>query len=364
MKKNIPYLIYIGLLFGQLLLGCKKQEFADQAVNKIVSLEITGTTLPGDTLEFVKNGKILVQAGSPTGSFALFTKVSLEAESAEIQVRRKRDQVVIASKVITGDVYHQVMTCYYDGQQVYDTLVNLEIKGYSGADELEFMLDGVLVGSGTGTKFPGLKVALNKDKKRQVQIRKKGTPKILLDYEVLANVPLQKLVFYYDGVQLLDKIELGTPLNPANMLISALFKSSLTMFTGPVDLVFHKGYMYDPSYSYNPTDLRVPLNSDGTFSKNFELPALSPEDVTAKLKYGYKLVKRGTGIELPYDITNEFKPIIQASGFYNSPLEFTAGAAMILVITDGKTVKTTGSSLTKGTTFTVKSTDISAYFKP
>lgn len=362
MKKNILYLVFIGFIFGLFLLSCKRQELAEPVIKKIISLQITGTTLPGDTLEFVKNGKVLLQTGIT--SFELSTKISLEGQTAEIQIRRKRDQKVIARKTITADLHNQVLTCYYDGQEVYDTLVNLEFKGYSGTNELEFMLDGVLVGSGSGAEFPGLTVTLNKEKKRQLQIRQKGDPKILLEYEVLANVPLQKLVFYYDGTQLLDKIELGTPQNPANMLVSASFKSTVDVFSGPVDLVFYKGSMYDFTYNYSPTALRIPLNSDGTMSKNFELPALSPQEVAEQLNYGYKLVKRGTLVDLPYDLTNEFTPILKVSGFYNTPLDFTAGGAMILVITDQKTVRKTGPSSVKGTSFLISSTDISAYFKP
>ncbi|WP_316841168.1 hypothetical protein [Pedobacter gandavensis] len=362
MKKNILYLVFIGFILGQFLISCKRQELAEPAIKKIISLQITGTTLPGDTLEFVKNGKVLLQTGF--ASFALSTKVSLEGESAEVQIRRKRDQLVIARKTIIAEAYNQVLTCYYDGQEVYDTLVDLEIKGYSGPDELEFMLDGVLVGSGTGTTFPSLKVTINKEKKRQVQIRKKGDPKILLDYEVLGNVALQKLVFYYDGVQLLDKIELGAPQNPANMLFSASFKSSVTVFSGPVDLVFCKGSIYENFENLPVTSHRIELNNDGSFSKNFELPALTAQDIADKLHYGIRLVKRGTLIDIPYDLTNELRPIYPRSGVHTGEITVSPGTAMLMVFKDSKSVYATGPASRRGTLFSLLGVDISAYFKP
>ena len=363
MKKNIQYLIFICLTFGLFLLGCKREELAEPTTGKIVNLKIKGTTLMTEPLEFVKNGIVFAETINNSAEFEVNTKISIEGPTAEIQLRRKSDQQVIAIRTVTNKLFNQELTCYYDGQHVYDALVNLEFKGYSGENELEFMLDGVLLGSGSGTVFPSLSVVLNKEKKRQIQIRKKGDTEILLDYEVLVDAPLQKLVFYYDGIQLLDKIELAAPKNPANMLVSASFKSNVAVFSGPVDLVFHKGSMYDNVNFYNPTDLRIPLNNDGSFSANFELPALSPEDVEGKLNYGIKLVKRGTLIDLPYDLTNELKPILPLSGFYVNPMAFTPGGAMILVITDLKTVKTTGLPSSRGTLFSVNSTDISAYFK-
>lgn len=364
MKKNIQYLVFIGLTFGLFLSGCKREELAEHYASQIINLKIKGTTLLTEPLEFVKNGVVFAETMSNSAEYEVSAKISIAGPMAEIQLRRKSDKQVIATKTVTNKLFNQELTCYYDGKQVYDALVKIEFKGYSGGNELEFMLDGVLLGSGTGTEFPSLTVVLNKENKRQIQIRKKGDSKILLDYVVLAEVPLQKLVFYYDGTQLLDKIELATPENKANMLVSVSYKSNVAVFSGPADLVFYKGSMYDNVNFYSPTEFRIPLNSDGSFSKNFELPALSLEDIEAKLKYGFKLVKRGTLVDLPYDITNELKPILPLSGFYVNPIEFTAGGAMILVISDSKTVKTTGLPSSRGTLFGVNSTDISAFFKP
>lgn len=334
--------------------GCKKQELAETRIPKVMLLSIQGTKGVKDTLEFVKNNIVIAQIGNENQSFLTSVKVSAD-EDPEIIVRRKGHAEILATRTLSPDSVKQTISCYYDGEKVYGNSIKLKVKGYAITGMLELLLDGKVIGSGTGAELTkNLDLGVDDGKNRQVQIRKKDENTPLLTKEIVANELTQSLVFYYDGTTIVDKIDAVLPVNPANMLLSAKFNSKVDVFRAPADLIILK----EKAGVYTPTDLVVQLSSDGSFSKAIELPSLSAEP---GYQYVFKIVKRGTTDELPYDLTNAAKPIKPDSG--RKLIFFSAGSSSILVITDEKTETTTGPATRRGTLISLTTIDIGQYFK-
>lgn len=341
--------------------GCKKQEQVTATPPKIINLKVKGTTV-NDTLEFVKNGKVVAKTNTDNGEFIFETKVTVEEGGSALQIRRKGHTEILFTRQLTTTPFDQEIQCYYDGEHAYDNSVTVNIKGYAIGSTLEFVIDDKIVGSGTGNQFSPLKIGVETGKNRQLKIRKKDDTAILLTKEISAGQAVQVLSFFYDGSKIFDKLDFGKPVNPANMVVSASFTSTLNIFDGPADLVFYQGKSSDNSSLFTATNIRLELPADGSFSTNIELPALPETGSVIKNVYSFKLVKRGTVNDLPYNLTNEVKPIIAESGFYTGTLTFTPNGAAMLVISDLKTVKTTGAPSSRGTTFRIPTTDIAPFF--
>lgn len=352
MKKIIQY---AGLsLVIMLVFSCKKQEIAVANPPEIVNVTIEMSTVK-DTLEFLKDGKIIAKSPSDQGSFTLEAKVYVSGDHEKIQIRKKGATEILATRSIRSNAYQQTIKCYYDGLNAYGNSVLLKIKGYAKTDVLELLIDGTVVGSGTNKEFPaGLSIGVNDGVDREIQIRKQGDSKVLYHKKLTSTEAVQKLNFYYEPGQLLDNIDIALPVNMENALFSASFTSTLDIFAGPADLVVHKG---KGNYAlFPPTTIRIPLPADGSFSQAIEL--LPP---AAGESYSYKLVKRGTLIDLAYNTKDEFMPMRPESGFTTLP--FAAGGCAIVVMTDSKVVIKTGPSTVKGTRINLEATDIAQYFK-
>lgn len=357
MKKNIQNILFIAISIAFLgFTGCKKQELAEPKAVKIVNLQIRGTKGATDTLEFVKDGKVIAQTINNNESFNLAdVKVSVEDEHSSLTVRLKGHSEILATRKISANQFDQIINCYYDGERAYGNFVSLKIKGYASTGTLELVLDGKTIGSGTGTELSKtMSLGVDDGKSRQLQVRKQGETAILLTREIPADQSAQSLAFYYDGTNIFDKIDIGQPVNPANMLLSIKFNSKVSVFQGPADMVVLK----EKAGVFTPTDLRIEIGTDGAFSKAVELPSLTAETGT---NYFVKIVKRGTNDELPYDFTNSVKPIKPESG--RKLITFTPGGSSILIITDEKVETTVGPASRRGTVINLLVTDIAQYFK-
>lgn len=352
-------LVFIFLWLNAVLFlgsGCKKQELVTKNQPKVVDLQIKGTKGVNDTLEFVKNGKVIAEAQLPNNDFYLNTKVIIEGENAEVQIRIKGQQQILATRKISADTFSQTINCYYDGDKVYGNSVQLKIKGFALNDELEFLLDGKVVGSGTGAEFPQiLVIGIETGEKRKLQIRKKDESTFLLNKDIISDQAIQNVTFFYDGEQLFDKIDVGKPVNQANMLLSIRFSSSIEQYRGPADLILYITDMYGEE---RPTDFRIAIPAGGAFSTAIELPPLSE---AAYESYNYKLVKRGTTDELPYDFSSLTMPVKEGTGIRN--LVFKAGSSSILVLSDILEEIKFGPVFLRGTLIGISEIDIAEYFK-
>lgn len=337
-----------------LVFSCKKQELAVANPPEIVNVTIEMSTVK-DTLEFLKDGKVIAKSPSNQGSFILEAKVYVSAENEKIQIRKKGHTEILASRTIRSNAYQQTIKCYYDGVTAYGNSVLLKIKGYAKTDVLELLIDGAVVASGTNNEFPSdLSIGVDDGVDREIQIRKQGDAAILYHKKLTSTQAQQRLNFYYEPGQLFDNIDIALPVNKENALFSASFSSTQNIYTGPADLVVHKG---KGNYAlFPPTTIRIPLPADGSFSQSIELPPPGAGE-----SYSYKLVKRGTLLDLAYNIKDEFMPMRPESGFTSIP--FVAGGCAIVVMTDSKVVIKTGPSTVKGTRINLEFTDIAQYFK-
>lgn len=357
MKKNIQNILFIAISIAFLgFQGCKKQELAEPKAVKIVNLQIRGSKGKTDTLEFVKGNNVIAQASNDDDRFNLpGIKVSVEDDNSSLIVRLKGHNEILATRKISADHYDQIINCYYDGEKVYGNSVNLKISGYASSGILSVFLDGRLLASGTGTELSStISLGVDDGKNRQIQVKKQGETAVLLTKEILSDQINQSLAFYYDGTTIFDKIDIGQPVNPANMLLSVKFNSKVSVYQGPADMVVLK----EKAGVYTPTSLRIELGADGSFSKAVELPSLSAE---AGTNYFIKIVKRGTNDELPYDLTNSTKPTKPESG--RKLVTFIPGGSSILVITDEKVETTIGPATRRGTVINMIVADIAQYFK-
>lgn len=333
MKKNIQIIFCscLGMMF-LLMFGCKKQELAVESPPNVIDLSIKGTTLT-DTLEFLKDGKVIGQTTKSNGD--LNVKVIVKGEGAELQIRSKGKEAILSKRMISAAEKLQNITYYFDGDKIFSKVVALSIKGYSGAEELEFVMDGQVLESGSDVINSVLSIGIEADQKRTLQIRKKGTTVPLMDKEIIGAQSAASLTFFYDGTKIFDKIDLAVPTNPANMIVNASFTNKVGVFLGPIDLIFYKGASTGMRpFEFTATTLRIELPADGSFSKNIELPPLPDSGAPNLNVYSFRIVKRGTLTELPYDMTNEFPPSRPESGFFAGNITFTAGGAAVFILGD------------------------------
>lgn len=351
-NKYFGFVICLTLIF-LFMFSCKKQELAIANPPKVVILHIDGSTV-NDTLEFVKDGKIIAESPRAYGQFGMDVMVTVDGPEADMQVRLKGHTEILTTRKILADAFKQSVQCHYDGEKTYDNSVRLLVKGYAKTGIMEFIVDGKIIGSSSiSSVAEGLVFGIEADKSRQFQIRKQGEIIPLLTREIPAAPSDQTINFYYDGEKIVDKIELVKPSNPANMTFCASFTSTVDVYTGPADLLILTGNGNITNYA--PTNMRIEFPVDGSFSNIIELPPME-----AGKYYAYKLVKRGTLNDLPYNLTNQITPIKPESG--TNSITFVAGGSVIMAIRDSKTARATPVSI-KGTTFFASGTDITQYFK-
>jgi len=355
MKKNIQIIFCscFGIIF-LLMFSCKKQEIATEPPPNVIELLIKGTTLT-DTLEFLKDGKVLGQTDLDHGEFS--AKVVVGNGGAELKIRRKGQQAILDTRTISENQSVQNIEYYFDGDKVFSKEVILNVKGYSVADEIEFVMDNKVLISKIGVINEKLSIGIEANQKRELQIRKKGTTTSLMNKEITSEQTAAPLVLFYDGTKIYDKIDLATPVNPVNMIVNASFTNKVGVYHGPVDLIFYTGRSITPREEFIATTIRIELPADGSFSKNVELPPLPESGTFNKHVYSFRIVKRGTLDELPYDMTNELQPALESSFSY-SDVKFTAGGTAILSIKDSKVVDDWD-----GTKIIPVMTDIAPYFK-
>ncbi|TKC62552.1 hypothetical protein FBD94_10090 [Pedobacter hiemivivus] len=353
MKLNIKFIFYscLGLLWLSIF-SCKKLELAESDPPNVIDLFVKGTTLT-DTLEFLKDGKVIGQTYSEHGEFNV--KVVMEDVSAELKIRRKGQQEILSKRTISAEQKQQNIIYYFDGEKMYADFVTVNVKGFAQG-EVEFTVDDRVVGSGSGKDFPVINIGVDAGQTRLLQVRKKGTTESLMNKEVKAGSSAIPWVFYFDGEKIFDKIDAGLPANPVNMLLTASFTSKLNIFRGPADLVIYEGRRSGLPYQSTATTFRIELPEDGTFSKSIEIPPF-PEG--AFKAYVFRIVKRGTLTELPYDVTNEILPMLPSTGFSGGSLSFTPGGAAILTISDVKEYD----DWDGGTWIYFRHIDIASYFK-
>ena len=352
MKLNIKPIFYSCIaLICLSVFGCKKQQLAVQDPPNVIELSITGTTLT-DTLEFLKDGKVIGQTDKDHG--VLNVKVIVKGESAELQIRSKGHQEILSKRTILAEQKQQNITYYFDGEKMYSDFVQLKVKGFAQG-EVDFVVDDKVVGSGNGREFPVINIGVDAGQVRELQVRKKGTTLSLMKKEIKAGASVTNLVFYFDGEKAFDKIYAGLPANPANMLVIASFTSSLSIFRGPADLIFYEVLRGKPSNQSTATTMRIELPEDGSFSKSIEIP---PLPASPSKNYAFRIVKRGTMDELPYDLTNEILPMLPLTGFSNG-ISFMPGEAAILMVSNSKEYD----DWDLGTIIYTRVFDIAPYFK-
>jgi hypothetical protein len=350
---NKTYLLLASITILLLLMfSCKKQEKVAADPPKVINLQIEGSTV-NDTLEFVKNGRVIGQSPRANGDFTIDIMITLDQPEAELQIRKKGQSDIIGTRKIVANKFNQTIRCYYDGVTAYDETVVLKIKGYSAVAVLEVVMDGRVIAEGNNYISPEqINIGFEPEQKHLIQIRKKGDNAILLAREISPEEAKKPIKYYYDGFTLRESINFPVPENPANMLFTAKFTSIVNVYNGPLDILFFNGTSTKP-YEHTATNIRVEIPTDGTFSKAIEIPP-----VAAGLKYSYKLVKRGTLNDLPYILTNELMPIKPESGY--RLIEFKPGYTLMADITDRKDVRTSGTI--KGTNFFISEKDIKFYF--
>jgi len=352
LKTNKIILTVVITMISFLLFSCKKQEKVVPDPPHIIKVQILGSTV-NDTLQFVKNGKVIAESGKSDGEFGMDLLLTLEQPEAEIQIRKKGQTAIIATRKIVADQFEQVIRCYYDGVTAYDETVVFKIKGYSAITVLEVVMDGRVIAEGSSSISPEqINIGFEPGQKHLIQIRKKGDNTVLLTKEISPEEAKKPVKFYYDGFTLRESINLQIPGNPANMLFTGKFTSLINVYNGPVDILFFNGTSTKP-FEHTATNIRLEIPTDGTFSKAIELPPAAPG-----LKYSYKVVKRGTLNDLPYTLTNELMPIKPESGY--RLIDFKAGYTLMADITDRKDVRASGSI--KGTNFFISEKDIKFFF--
>ncbi|SMD17808.1 hypothetical protein [Pedobacter nyackensis] len=354
-NKITPTIVIAMITF--LLFSCKKQEKVVQDPPHIIKLEIRGSTV-NDTLQFVKNGKVIAESGKSEGEFGMNLMLTLDQPEAEIQIRKKGQTDILATRKIVADKFEQVIKCYYNGETAYDETIILKFKGYSGVHTLQILIDGKVIAEGGGiTSYYSpeqVNIGFEPEQKHQIQIRNKANNAILLTKEISGEEAVQNLRFYFDGLKVHESINFPTPSNPTNMLFTAKFESKVNVYNGPIDILFLSGTSTTKLYEHTATNIRIEVPTDGTFTRPIELPPTEPG-----IRYSYKFVKRGTLSDIPYITTNEVMPIKPESCY--RLVNFEAGGTLMADLTDVKNARPTGSL--KSTTFLVVEANLKEFFK-
>ena len=332
-----------GVMLITLYTACNKKEVASPDQGKVVKLTITGNST--EQLEFIYKDEVVATPKDPN-NISINTLLSVNGQDEELKIRKKGTTEILQSKKITNTPYAQNINIYYDGKKIYEKSLTLLLKGYAISGELEFLIDGELVGAGSSAIEKNLTILMDNNGTRELTIRKKGETAILLTKTISATPANQSLVFLFDGISIVGNVQLDPPANPQNMMIKARFKTSfpLQFKNVDVDLVFYTRVLTSPPLNVGTKvtpEIRFTLQKDGTFN-TIELPPLpGPEYV-----YCYDIYEKGTNIEpynpgSPLTITgytikpNEGRVSSAYINFSYTMIDFQAGKSKLLILTDG-----------------------------
>ncbi|MCT1523679.1 hypothetical protein [Sphingobacterium hotanense] len=349
MKIYTNYFSFCLITFFLLVCGsCKKVELLNPKEPKVINLTIEGSTT--SDLEFVYKDSVVASVKAEgDGSFVRTALLNTSGlVTPEISIREAGSTDIIASRPIDPNNFKQALSIFYDSGNIYNGKVTYTIKGYVMSGELEFLLDGLSLFTGSSTINRTINILVNDNEIRQLEVRKVGEQTTLITNEIPSGISEQSLGFFYDGTEIVDGIEVAPPKNPENMAVTAQFKTTFTdpnsttlYFTGgnEVDIVFYtrkKGTenknRTTPEDKVDP-EIRIPLPLDGTFV-NFELPILTDET----MEYSFDFVENGTD-DMPYvrgkTASNTYPELRANQGRYGKGIVPEGGKSKLLLISDG-----------------------------
>ncbi|MRG48198.1 hypothetical protein GFS24_23970 [Chitinophaga sp. SYP-B3965] len=364
MKTQIINAAIIILL--TLFSACDKQEPLLAEPPKVVRLLLTGYT--PKKLEFLYKDSVIA-VGNVVSSGATFLATALipiESQSGEIKIREEGSVDIIDTRTITSAPFEQSINIYYDGSNAYSQVVSYQVRGYASSGELEFLLDGNVIATGTSDINKLLTIPMNAGDTRELQVRKKGTTIPLITKSVPASPATgQSIKFFFDGINMVDNIQINPPANAANMAITAQFKSTYTtgayLFTGgdEIDLVFYIRNKSTSVITKAAPEIRVTMPTNGNFA-SFELPPL-PD---ANYEYKFDICTKGANTS-PYNTSNAaIKPLVVNEGkstLAGTSIAFEAGASKLFLIKDFRQLRTTPAP--PSNIFIGQITDLSQYFQ-
>jgi hypothetical protein len=360
MKSN--FYIFLSFICFVLLTGsCKKQEpfYPDAEQPRVVALAINGSTT--EDLEFVYKDSVIATGIADNGKkFVFNTKLNIGSQKAELKIRKKASGEILETRAIQPSPFSQTVNVFYDGTSVFNSSVSYRIKGYAASGELEFLLDGNVIASGTAKIDNIITFGIDENTPREIKVRLKGETTTLLTKTINALPAEQSLKFFFDGTSIADNVQLNPPVNPNNMAITAQFKTAIPdMFLGgQVDLVFYVYNNKTDVYSKPNPEVRFTMPADGSFT-SFELPSLPNAT-----DYEYRIViyKKGTH-DVPYDASSSGFPIIlENNGRFSGQIIFEPGKSKIWLIDDFWSLDTTP-DFELASVFGVGINDLSQYFQ-
>src|SRR5690606_2269097 len=190
------------LLLGVLLFtACQKQELFNKEIPQVVKLTIEGGTT-GD-LEFVYKDSVVASVqGSTSGGFERTVLLNTAGTAnPELFIREAGASENITSKPIPPAPFSQSLSIYYDNGKIYRKQVRYTIKGYAMSGDLEFLIDGKTVFTGSSKIDETLSVLVNENEPRQLEVRKVGETVALITDEIETDVAEQSLGFFFDGTE-------------------------------------------------------------------------------------------------------------------------------------------------------------------
>lgn len=364
-------LLLLGIIF---FTACQKHELFNTETPQVIKLTINGATT--SDLEFVYKDSVVVSvAGNSAGSFARTVLLNTaDTENPELFIREAGSSGNIRSKKLTSASFNQSLSIYYENGKIYSKQVQYTVKGYAMSGELEFLLDGNPVFTGSSKINRNLSVLLNENETRQLEVRKSGETFVLITDEIEPDVAEQSLTFFFDGTEIADGLEVAPPKNPKNMAVTAQFKTQYTdpnsntlYFTGgnEIDIVFYtrkKGTentnRATPEDKVDP-EIRIPIPTDGRFV-SFELPVLTDET----MEYSFDFVEKGTD-NVPYvrgtTSSNTYPELRANQGRYGKGIIPEAGKSRLLLISDAFKSVTSPTPRHRIPIATI--TDLSEYFQ-
>ena len=366
MKLKIFTLFFFSAVVA-LSFSCRKAELLQPEPPKIIQLNITGSTAVD--LEYLYKDSVIADTKASTGGgINVKTLLSVKDQNATLKIRKTGTTEILLTKTITAAPFDQNISFFYDGTKAYNSAISLGIKGYALSGELEFLLDGKVLSSGTGAVNKSFFILIDKGTTREIQIRKKGETTILLTKTIESATAQQNIGFFFDGTKIVDNVKLNPPASAANMMVSAKFETTFpNQFKGvDIDLVFYTRLSSAANTVVGTKvmpEIRFTLPKDGSFN-SIELPPLPGPNYI----YSFDIYEKGTNIE-PYIPTS---PLVLTgytlkpnegrvtSAFATDGFKFEAGKSKLFVITDAKTiVAPTKTTYVSGG----KLTDLSQYFQ-
>ncbi|MDR6786044.1 hypothetical protein ABIE26_004486 [Pedobacter africanus] len=371
MKHKIFTLVFLSA-FVVLNISCSKKELAQPDPDKVIKLQIRGSS--DVDLEYVYKDSVIATSLITSGkNISIDTRLLIKEEGATFQIRKKGSSEILQTKQLSSSPFIQNFTVFYDGIKVYDQAISLLIKGYALTGELEFLLDGNIILSKGGAVDSRSSILIDKGTSREIQIRKKGETTVLLKKTIESDIQQQNISFFFDGIKIVDNVQLDPPTNPANMMVRAKFETSFpNQFKKvDVDLVFYTRLKTASNTTVGTKvipEIRFTLPKDGSFN-SIELPPLpGPEYI-----YSFDIYEKGTNIEpynpgSPLTLTgytikpNEGRVTSAYVDYPENRINFQAGKSNLLIFTDARilaVVAGTRSVFISGG----KVTDLSQYFQ-